>query len=102
MHDVLIGRARLFREDGPQRFVPGNHVVHGAAEGNWIERAIEAQGGGDVVSGRRPFQAMEEPEALLPVGKRDAFGPRLAGERLVGSGVLAEARGQGSHGRVFD
>ncbi len=101
--DLLPGDAVVVGEDGAQCLVPVHDVLERRAQGLVVERSAEADGGGDVVGGGRPFQPVQEPQPGLREGQRhgvgapgrDQRGPPLGGR-------LQQGCEGGRGGRVED
>ena len=101
--DVLARPAVVLGEDGAQGGVPGDDVPEGQAQCLCVERSVDAQGEGDVVGGRGPFETVEEPQALLGVGQRECGGAFLRDEGGAGGPVrVPQGGGERGDGGVLE
>ena len=103
--DDLVGYTVPVGEHGPERVVAPDQVGQGGLEGGGIEAAVEANGGRDVVGGRRAVKLVEEPEAGL--GRRQRHRTvRRAGGLSPGpqrrAGAVGEVPDEPGHGRALE
>ncbi|SAL07965.1 hypothetical protein AWB81_08459 [Caballeronia arationis] len=103
--DALHSLAVMLREGGAQALVTGHQGVEGGLEGGHIECTAQAQGHRDVVGGLSGVELLEEPQAFLCKGQRQACGAveRLQGRQCAGltRRILLQSLGErGDAGRI--
>ncbi|NKG03053.1 hypothetical protein GO287_04995 [Ralstonia solanacearum] len=100
----LARRLPCLREDRAQALVARDHIGERGFERIGMQRAAQAPARGHVVGRARPFEAMQEPQALLRKRQGNGIGARhrrqhraFDGARLAGRHPLRE---QGDGGRL--
>ncbi len=99
--DQLVGLAVVLGDHRAQDLVAGDEVTEGEFQGGRVERTGEAQGERHVVERAGALHPVDQPEALLGGGERQAFGAFTGGQREAGRGAV-EALGQAGHRRRLE
>jgi hypothetical protein len=84
------------------RLVTFDEVAEGEPQGVVVERAPEADGGGDVVGRARPLHPVQLPQAALDGCQRQPFRPEPGSQRRAAECRLSCAGGPQASGETGD